>query len=225
MALEITDLLEKYAAPSIDKQYAFEVVTDVSRWSFDADAGTIQFADGQVFSVQVMGIEDLGSNTWTWAWADEENDLPENSTEWSRVLRDYGSRHNIRGFTVPQLNLTELGGHILSIIGSGICEAVAYFQASYEGGSVFLLIEPGADMPEPEPETSSLRVLGVFSKIVQTFRVNNRRAFMAYMEYKGYPYKANQYSVRAQTPYGEDILASFGSQDRLTYIKALPRAL
>ncbi len=210
------DLLERYAALAYDKQTdLYELIGDNS-WNADLNAGTITFGPQLVFPVQVLGTFSHASETWLWAWANAQADLPAPLLRQARQLQAYGEQHGIDLLIVGQFDATPGDLHLLGSVAVGLCAASAYYVADYGTGTMVLTIK--STQVEQLPRNDFARIARVFPQVISTFEMRHRPAFIHYLAHKGYAVTETADAVSA-TVGGRTLTATFDHLGRLLNLK------
>lgn len=189
-------------------------------WHFDLDGGVLYFADQQHWRVQLLGTESEASNTWLWAWANTESNIPAHLLVASLALKAYGERHGIPELTTPELTLDRVDPHTLALLASGVCDANAYYRCPYEGGALYVLIMDENFPTCPDPPLR--RVATVFPQAIASLDIpDHEAALCGYLDHYGldHEHTDNQIVVRGED--GQPLLtATFDDQKRLTSLEA-----
>jgi hypothetical protein len=210
------ELLERYAALAYDKQSdLYEVIGD-NDWNVDLDAGTISFGPQLIFPVQVLGTFSHSSETWLWAWANAQQNLPELLLSQARQLQAYGEQHDIELLTVSTFDATKLDLHSIGAIASGMFGASAYYLADYGAGIMVLTVK--SDVIDQVPSNDFARISQVFPQVISVFEFRHRPAFIHYLTQKGYEVTETADSVSAALRPGA-LTATFDNLGRLTNLK------
>lgn len=210
------ELLERYAALAYDKQNdLYEVIGDNS-WNADMDAGTISFGPELVFPLQVLGTFSHSSETWRWAWANAQSNLPDHLLSQARQLQAYGEVHGIELLTAGEFDATETDLHVIGSIASGMFGASAYYLADYGQGTMVLTVESA--QIDQVPKNDFARIPSVFAQAISVFELRHRPAFIQYVTRKGYPVTETADSVSAAVASGT-LTATFDDLGRLTKLQ------
>lgn len=211
----LTDLLEQYGALSFEKQLALGDLIGDRNWQADLTAGTITFGSDYTFPIQMLGTESEYDGTWLWAWANDASNIPPALLQCCTTMRQLGATQNIPELTTPELSLQTTGGHTLSMIASGVCNASAYYRGPYQGGAAFMLItSPSLALPTPPVLP---RVITTFLQFVSAVPVNHKRAFSAYATARGLTLTPTSTGLIASLG-NSHITAVFDNLDRLAKI-------
>lgn len=211
--MNFPQLLTEHGAASLDKQYCLAEMIGKSGWQLNVTEGELTFGGRQTFPVQILGSEAEAAGTWLWSWANDGISPPPSALQAVTHLREYGEKNGLREFTEPELSLDQVGGHPLSMIASGLCEADAYYRGPYDGGAVFLLLS--APSVKKYADDSPLRFIRIVNDFLAEFPCDHRQSLLAYAKYKGYPVTKDGEAVVATLPQGAYVRAAFDEQGRL----------
>ncbi len=164
---------------ALARQYALSDLLGDHEWHLDVPAGTIDFGQGRVYPVQLLGTEAEEPGTWLWAWANRQSDLPAHVLEAGLRLRAHGERHGVPELAEPEVPLSEIDGHRLAAVAVGLCGADACYRGPYRGGAVFLLLN-GTPLAGPL-RSPPVRMLTVVTEIAARGFPNPRGAIEAYL--------------------------------------------
>ena len=180
-------------------------VTDLvgtSNWRFDMDAGLLSF-DTFNCSVQLLGTVSEYSQTWLWAWANVESNIPERLLRSSEELRAAGRRLDVPELIEEEFSVEAFQkGHRIAMVATGILGGAAYYRGPYEGGALFMLI-PELPIGNRDARPNNLQVTSDFTGFISAHECHNRAAFESYLRQKGY---------RFQTLSAERVVASYRSE-------------
>ncbi|MDJ0365584.1 hypothetical protein QMK33_10495 [Hymenobacter sp. H14-R3] len=135
------ELLERYAALAYDRQTDLHEVIGDNDWNADMNLGTISFGPQLVFPIQVLGTFSHVAETWLWAWADAQSNLPPQLLSQAQQLREYGEQHGIELLTAPDFDATTQDLHVIGSIASGMFGASGYYLANYGQGTLVVTIK------------------------------------------------------------------------------------
>lgn len=218
---KLADLFERYGAASLDKQHVFAKAIGNANWQFSMATGTLSFGSLRL-PAQVLGSESEQSNTWLWAWANSRSNIPARLLSASLSIQQFGKRQRIQEFTQPQMAIDEVDGHVLSQIAVGILQASCYYKGPYSGGAAFLLVP--SRVFNPSEQLSIVEVVGVFTQAISQVGMNQRRAFLHYMQYKGFTCKESDMSIRATSSSKQVIDTKFDLFNRMTSIEVVQKS-
>ena len=91
----------RYSAIAFARQLAFADFLGDHDWHVDIPAGTVEFGEDRVYPIQLLGTEADGDNTWLWAWANEESNLPDEILHDCRAIRAAGEDKQLEELTLP----------------------------------------------------------------------------------------------------------------------------
>jgi len=210
------ELLERYAALAFDKQNdVYEVIGDNS-WNVDMMAGTISFGPPLVFPMQLLGSFSHSSETWLWAWANEQSGLPEPLLSQARQLRAYGEQYDIDLLTVSQFDATQTDLHAIGSIAVGMFGASGYYLANYGQGTLVLTMQ--SEQIDQVAKNDFARIPTAFPQVISVFELHHRPAFMHYLTQKGYAVAETTDAVTATVGAGT-LTATFDDLGRLTNLR------
>ena len=152
-------------------------------WGLEMGTGTMTFTKKGflgfgtkriVTSVQVLGSESEISQTWLWAWANTQSDIPAELLRACESLRARGQREGIAECTEPQLSLDPWDGHRIAMIASGLTPGCAgYYRGPYDGGAIFVLLT-GPELVTPV-EMPALRFSTLYPEILMQAEITDHR--------------------------------------------------
>ncbi len=210
------DLLEKYGAIVLEKQLDFADLIGEYPWSVDMKKGEISFTEDLTFNFQIMGTFSHSSETWLWAWANEQSGIPEPLLEQALKLKKYGEEHNIDLLTLSDFDFSQEELHLMGTIAAGLFDNDAYYVADYGQGAMLVTIND--DKIKNARKDSPQRVLTVFPQFISQFDVNHKNAFENYLMLKGYEVYETENAVKASKN-GNEITTEFDKLSRLTNLK------
>jgi hypothetical protein len=213
-------LFSLYAASTIDKQRALMAfIGDKHRWDFSMKEGSITFNGKHTFPVQIIGTESTASMTWLWAWANAESGIPKALVTAATKLKAFGGEHHIDELHAPELKLGEVNGSLLAMIATGLMRGDAYYRGTYDGGALYVVID--APVLRTNVDHSPQRIVSVYTQAISTFPVDHRKAWKAYLEYKGCQIAEEPDSITGVVPNGQSVRASFDAKGRAANVQAL----
>jgi hypothetical protein len=219
MNADLSRLFDEHAAASFDKQLCLAEAVGEASWQFDRESGVLSFGPRRRWPAQLLGTESHVGDTWLWAWANPSPGLPARLLGSARVLKMLGEQSKIPELTEPQLPLGEVGGHFFSLLARGVCRAVAYFRAPYDGGAAFLLLN---ETPLPPPsESPAARVASVFPRVVASLPVaSHKRAFLGHLRHYGLTAVPDGDALVVRQDGSPVLSAEFDHLDRLARLEA-----
>ncbi|MDJ0364709.1 hypothetical protein QMK33_06055 [Hymenobacter sp. H14-R3] len=238
----LSSLYTQHAARSLEKLLALQALTGDPDFDFNLGAGTLSFGAGFTYPMQILGTVSRQSSTWQWAWASPQA-LPAALLLASEQLQELGAARGIEEFTSPRFAITPppapagsllglhqqlgfagrpaapLDGHLLAMVGAGVCGADAYYGADYGPGIAYVLLPsvPGAAAHwAQEPG----QLAEVFRRVLALpYALDARAAFSAYLTQKGYALETDG-GLRLRGVKGERWLAArFDDAGQLTELE------
>lgn len=216
--------LESHVLRVLENQFKLFEALGPHNWSFDMNEGTLAFTkeSGEVLAkcpVQVLGTESKESNTWLWAWANPQSNIPAALLQGVKKVKEAAARENLPLFGAESGFLLEYErlGTELAVICTGYLGMFTYYACAYEGGAMYCAIER---CPEAEriPRTALLVNRVIFTAIT-TLEVSHRQAVTAYL---GEPiaHTGDEFTWKAGT--GE-VKVRFDEQGRITKLEEVIR--
>ncbi|MBL1408287.1 DUF6882 domain-containing protein [Sphingobacterium faecale] len=209
-------LLEQYGGIALEKQLDFGELMGDNNWNVDMTAGTISFCDSLSFPLQVLGTFSHSSETWLWAWANQQSDLPDSIQQNALQLKKYGEDNEIDLLRNPRFDFSTNELHLLGIIATGLCHADAYYIADYGQGAMLLTITDSRIKQVRHDTHDRLRF--VFPQLISQFEMNHQNALRSYLRTKGYTVEETKTTLTA-TKDSDIIQAEFDDLSRLTNLK------
>jgi hypothetical protein len=219
----LTEYLEKYALISLEKQEKLaRLAAGHTVVELDFDAGMLRFSDTLEFRFQVLGTESDNTLNWLWAWADEQAELNSDLLASSLQMKEWGAKVGLPEFTAPSVDLEKADGHVLSMIASEVCAASCYYQDSYDGGALFLLLFGESIDQQPAFDVANLS--RQFSNLISLYELNHRNTLVSYLDLKGLPFTEQGTAISWEMESAEHVRAEFDPAGRLQSIngKTLP---
>lgn len=187
-------------------------------------AGTVDFGEGRVYPIQLLGTEADGDNTWLWAWANEQSQLPDAILHDCRSIRAAGEAKQLEELTQPSCSLDEVDGHTLALFASGFIGDCTYYRGPHPGGAVFFLVK---NLPPELLQTiPSRHALTTIMQLIMTFEVNHRELIESLFKDANYEIFSDSASVVGTSPDGGRIDVTYDDQGRITNLegKLIPDA-
>jgi hypothetical protein len=211
------ELLERYGAISLEKQISFGDLIGDRSWNVDVSNGTISFGQDFSFPMQIIGTISHAAQSWLWAWANAQSNLPDSIIKDSLFLKKYGEENDIPLLSNRSFDFTKEELHLMGIIASGLTNASGYYLCDYGQGTMVVTV----NSPQIVEATKDdhLRMLTVFPQLISQFEMNHLSAFRNYLAAKSYSITENGNSVSG-TRDGKTITGEFDELFRLTNIKS-----
>ncbi|MBL8799294.1 MAG: hypothetical protein JNM56_35740 [Planctomycetia bacterium] len=216
----LIDLFCRHAAAAFDKQLRLNDLVGEEDWYFNMASGLLSFGQHLHFHAQVLGTESEETNSWLWAWANEGSNIPPSLLQAVLQLKALGEEQQIAELTTPMLPLSEIDGHTLAMIASGVCQANAYYRCPYEGGAAFVLIQDDSFPKPTEPPLA--RIASVFPRAICSIEIpDHRLALLGHLDHYGLAYEQEAGKVLVKEN-GELLLtATFDELNRLTNLEVM----
>jgi hypothetical protein len=212
--------LEQYGLISLEKQEKLNLLAGEHTMELDFDTGHIRLSGGYEFPFQVLGTESDNTLTWLWAWAEEQTEVPADLLSSALDMRAWGEKEGITECTSPSVDLDRADGILLSLIASEVCKASCYYQDSYDGGALFLLLF-GRTI-EMQPPLDAAGLVRQISYLDSLYDFNHRNALLSYLRYHGLTYEGTGPAILTRLASGEELRAEFESGDRLVSVNGRP---
>ena len=191
-------LIEKFGGFAFEKQLFFAELVGKMDWEVDIKKGEISFGDSLTFPIQILGTFSHSSETWLWAWANEQSGLPEKLITQAEELRKYGTEHNIDLLTEGEFEIERDDMHYIGLIALGLSEANGYYLGNYGAGTMCLTIK--SKKIEKEFPNDHISIFTTFPQLISQFEINHKEAFEHYLTQKKYKLEKN----------GNEIIGAFG---------------
>lgn len=221
MSSGLRELYDRHAFSAFDQQLALGDQHGNSDWTYNKSTGQLLFTDdGVSYSVQVLGIEDHIKNVWRWAWADKISDFPSESLEAAKSLREYGMAFGIEELTQGEISLDRVIGEWFAIVGSGQCNAKAYFPGGAPGKGVvyFLITDERLRLPD---HSSVARAASVIPQAIGALPIKQHaKAIESYLIRCGLNVAMEDAELLARRDGNIQLRAVFDTMGRLVQLKS-----
>jgi hypothetical protein len=207
------ELIERFGGIGFEKQLDFGDVIGNNNWNIDIQKGEIGFGPDLVFPIQVLGSFSHGSETWLWAWANTQSNLPENILQQALHLKKYGEENGIDLLTSSEFDATINDMHLIGMIASGMFDTSGYYIADYGQGAMVVSIKSNA--LDKFRKNNHLRIATVFPQLISQFEMNHKAALSNYLSAKNYAVLDENLKLTG-TKNGNTITAEFDELNRLT---------
>lgn len=206
-------LFTTYVGTSFSKQLAFADVIGKRNWNVNLDEGLIRFGSDQSYTIQLLGSQSSGDNSWMWAWANEAMNLPTTLTKASLAMREVGQKEGIDELSQPTFASEFADGHTLSMIASGMNRESCYYRGPYGGGAAFFLIMNPPQIVSAPAETA--RVLRVIPQVISTWSLEHGLMAESFLRSQNFDWERNGNEAIA-TRDGDRVQINFDDQGRIS---------
>jgi hypothetical protein len=180
--------LEEYAFRITENYLRLSEVIEGCSWQIDMATELLTFYIPKSQKViaqcpaQLVGSENDADQTWLWAWANEESNLPPGMLEAVNRLRRTAES---QGQSEPYLTGEEFAlprpsfGAEMAVICAGISSGFTTYRCPYPGGAAYAIVEscpPAAQLP-----SDIMRTIRTLTTGVSAFPMNHRDAVRAYL--------------------------------------------
>ncbi|CAM2011416.1 DUF6882 domain-containing protein [Acanthopleuribacter pedis] len=210
-------LFEKQLMISLSRQMALNDTFGDGSWQVDIPSGTLDIEGHGQFPMQVLGTESHQSNTWLWAWANEQSDLPAAILRDVEAILDFGREKGIGELTTPTFALDTIDAHQLAIVCTSLAPQNCYYVCSYDGGALFTLIDHAPDSVNHAPLE---RINTVIMHAIRNYPIHHRNACTAYLTQQGMFLEEAGDLLAAERPGEGRLELTFSSDGRLENIQA-----
>jgi hypothetical protein len=206
------------AASSLARQMALGDVIGDRPWGLDIQRGTLRFGDDLEYPVQLLGTHALAPDTWLWAWANTQSNLPAQLIESALRIKHLGEAQGVDAFTQPSLQLGDVTDHMIAMTCSGLEGGRCYYRAPYDGGALFALLD--GVPPEVLAPVPLARVNTVLMEVISQFDVDHRRMVTGFLRQQGlHVASSGATCIRAERPGEGSLEISFDELGRIANIK------
>ncbi len=216
-------LFVQHGMSAYAKQLALADATEgAGAWDLDLQLGSLKFANGPSYEIDLLGSYGEAAGTWLWVWANRNMELPAAVTETAKSLRDLGRQKSVPEFHESETHDQETFCHQLAMVAVGESGAGAYYRAPYEGGAAYLLIR---ETLPAIPERHHLgRIQRVIAECISTYQMPHRPAIEAFFTAENLPVAQPEPHEILATAEDGDLRIRFDEEGRLTEMKSLLRA-
>lgn len=215
-------LVSQHIATSLLKQQTLANFLGNHNWNVDMSAGSVDFGQGRVYPIQIVGTESELRRTWLWGWANAASSIPPQLLTCATGLRALGDKEGIAELTQPQLALHDIDGHLLTMTACGVCGADAYYRGPYEGGAVFFLIQ---QLPlQKQQPASSVELINLISSVIAQFPVDHMVMVRSFLHQQGYSLTESEGKIGAFAADGKEITVSFDQMGRISNLETTAKS-
>ena len=213
------DLIEQYIGLAFEKQMDLEDIIYGKPWQIDMAKQQLVFGDDLYCSFQLLGTFSHSSETWLWAWGNEQSQLPKNIIEQSLELKKIGEKNNIELLKFPNFDATEDDLHLFGIIASGMFNSSGYYVADYGQGTLVLTFNNEDIEQIHKKNDTHNRVASVIPQLIANYDVNHYAAIKHYLLAKNYQITFDDGLKLIATKGENQISAEFDNSSRLIGLK------
>ena len=206
------ELIALYGGIAMDKQFDLGEVVGKNSWAVNIRAGQISFGEDMVYAMQVIGSLSHQDQSWMWAWANTDSNLPDSLLVHATQLKQVGEERGIDLLRLPQFKSGKNDLHLIGMIASGMYDASGYYLADYGQGTLLVTIkDERLDQARKEEDQ---RIVTVIPKLIGMFDMDHRLALTSYLRWKGYAVNDDGRILRALRDQ-HIVTAEFDAQSRM----------
>ncbi|MCU0448700.1 MAG: hypothetical protein MUC97_02490 [Bernardetiaceae bacterium] len=210
------EAMNRFGGLALEKQLDFGEQVGELAWRADVQLGTITFGETITYPMQILGTFSEGNQSWLWAWANAQSNLPAEVLRHALKLKQMGQENGLTLLKTPSFAFTANELHVLGCLASGLLGLDAYYIANYGQGAMLVGLQSPA-IAQLRKDTH-LRVFTVFPQLISQFEVEHRPALAHYLRAKGYMLtEAPGQLVGVRN--GQTVTAQFDDQGRLTQLE------
>lgn len=195
------ELFSIHVASSFARQLALGDFLGEHNWNVDIQQAVVDFGNERIYPIQLIGTESKIEETWLWAWANEQSNLPDKILETSQRIREIGQQHQISELTEASFPLTVASGHMLAMLSAGLAGNCCYYRGPYDGGALFFLVN---DLPAsvfaPVPTS---RATTVISEVISQFDTDQHLMAESFLKSQGFTTTESNRVMTGTRPNGE----------------------
>ncbi len=181
--------LEEYVFQKTENSFRLgEILPDDFAWQIDMNRETLTLYSQSneriavECPIQLVGSGETAGQTWLWAWANKESNLPPRLLEAVSAMRSLVAESqadkiflNETAFPIPSKSF----GTEAAILCAGVSGGFCPYSCPYEGGVLYVVIEsvPAVrDLP-----ADPLRTIRAITAAISTFAFDHQEAVRAYL--------------------------------------------
>jgi hypothetical protein len=207
------ELFTHHVGTAMARQLALADVVGECSWQLDLTTGVITIGDDHHYPVQLLGSESYQTDTWLWAWANTESDLPPAVLVLVDEVRRFGEVIGVIELVEPSFRLEWADGHQLALLTGGLTER-PYYRALYDGGALFLLLDDAGE--EVLAPVAPERAATTISQVLQLYPVDHRAMITAFLDQQGWRIATTAGDgMSARHPCGSTMQIDFDDLDRM----------
>jgi len=219
MTNKLQELYETHVLMGMRKQRHLAELIGQHTWHYDKAAGTMAFSPGPAYQVQVLGTEAADSDTWLWAWANADSQIPPEQLQAAEQLRALGQELGIEEFITPELPREKLPAHTLGPVALGLLGLPAYYRGAMTSTNLLVAIQdPKFAFPLTLKGTDFMATLG--DAISGCEIPNHSRAVTAFIEQLGWAPNRQGDTLQVLASDGVQIICTFDQSNRLAKLSS-----
>ncbi len=211
-------LFEKQLMISMSRQMALNDYLGDNGWGIDIGEGELTIENRGAYPIQLLGTESDQSNTWLWAWANEQSDLPETVLAAVHKIHQFGRAKGINELTEATFSLETISAHEIAMVCTALSDTACYYVAGYDGGALYTLID---DVPDQVNTASLERINTVIMQSISQFPVDHRAACLPYLRQQNLNIEETGEMMVATRPGEGRLEIVFSPDGRLEEIRAI----
>jgi hypothetical protein len=182
-------------------------------WNVAIKAGTVDFGNKRVFPVQLLGTESDIEDTWLWAWANEESNLPPQLLQACSRIREFGHQYDLAELTEATFPRSVANGHMLAMLSTGLIGNCCYYRGPYDGGALFFLVNK---LPESVlAPIDTARATTVISEVICQFDIDHHLMAEGLLASQGFTIAESNRKMTGTRSNGDCLNIEFDAQQRI----------
>jgi hypothetical protein len=202
-----------HVATAFARQLSLADFLGEHNWSVDIKAGTVDFGNKRVFPVQLLGTESEIEDTWLWAWANEQSNLPPQLLQACSRIREFGRQHDLAELTDAAFPRSVANGHMLAMLSAGLIGNCCYYRGPYDGGALFFLVN-GLPQSVLAP-IETVRATTVISEVICQFDIDHRLMAEGLLTSQGFTIAKSNHNMTGTRSNGDRLNIEFDAQERI----------
>lgn len=203
MNTAFSKLLDTHIGTVFARQLLFaDFIKTKQEPSIDLEKGTVDFGNGIVCTIQLLGTQVDADNTWLWAWSEANSDLfhqstfkapfPEALLQDAKEIKAFGGSQEIDPLSHPKIVLElssvplvpdEFNGDHIACAAAGILNT-AYWRDTRDEGVVYYLVKNPA--PEIMGPYTVPHILNTIEQITSYFNTDDKVMVESFLTQQGY---------------------------------------
>lgn len=208
-------LFEQQVMIGLSRQMALSDYLGGGAWQIQIDAGTLEIEGCGTFPIQVLGTESDLSNTWLWAWANQQSNFPKAVSREVNAIHRHGQAQGIEELTQPTFSLASYDPHQIAMVCAALSKLDYYYVAGYDNGALYTLID---GVPEQVDQVPLARINSVILDAINMYPFNHRTACLPYLRQQGLQIEETENKVVAARPGEGTLELQFSAEGRIEAI-------